>query len=757
MRKMLALVLGLLLTLGLAAPAVAAAVSAVQGVVTDEHGSPLQGAEVEVYRLDGGLKTVLRTDAAGRFRLEQAVAPGEFWQLRALARGYRTAETGWIELDRQRYQSFRLTAIVGDLTVLATDKNGEPVRGYEISILGPGGALTREQVAGAGFGIQGLTAGEYKVFVGAPGYLTGSRPVTVTAGRSTAVTVELEKAGFTVTGSVRSALTGAPILGAVVKLVREDQTLVRLGYTDTSGQFRLELTEGAGGSYRLQVSAHGYKSAATAAASVSGGQELDFTGDAGIALQPLTGTITGTLQRANGNYMPKLPVALELKGFGQVAEVTANENGEFRFDEVAAAPDLLYRLVAAKDSVIATTTWAPVLPGINNQILIKARDGAYMVGGTGSVSGLVLDPAGAPVPGAEVALLARGNVIYSTSTRDDGTFLFTYVNASVGYPGVAREPYTVRVTKPGYAPATEFTAAGVEGTELLVSHDVRSVLKAVLRPAVSDLQGRITDSQGRGIAKATVWVRADGGRFEAKISTDANGWYKVSAAPAGPGFRYTVSAEAPGYLPVEGVDAGVLTAAFQSLPTLKLTSARVLVMGRVQAQDGSPVAGMTVRLLGQGKEYGRAVTDEGGNYRFTVTPPRSGGVMLLEARSETCCGPVALEVAGADLKAAAGATLSRDLTVLPQGRLTGRVIGEDGLPRAGVQVDLMAEGIGVYASVRSDQDGNYTFAGIEWTGPFWVRAGQGETRTLSLPGQPGVVPMVRIAPGRAAVQDLLVQ
>jgi protocatechuate 3,4-dioxygenase beta subunit len=762
MRKVLALVLGFWLMLGIALPAAAAEPGAgARGVVLDEAGRPISGAEVELYRLDAGLVTVLTTDAEGRFAWAAGgLAQGQLWKLRAVARGYATGETGWIELARNRYQSFRLAAKTGDLSITVRDGAGDPFGGYEITVTGPYGVVLQEQMTGAGTGLQGVPTGSYTIAVAAPGYAAAVRTVEVAAGRRATATVTVEAAGLRASGEVRDNATGAPVWGARAWLLREDATLVGLAYTDEGGLFQFDLPEGAGGSYKLLVTARGYRNTTTNLQAAAGGRDLDWSGAAAISLEPLHGTITGMLLRDEGEYMPRLPVVLERKGYGKVAEVTADDKGQFRFDAVLAGPDLEYRVVVNKDQFVAATPWAPIRAGVTTDVILKSRPAVFGTVGTGSVAGLVTDPNGAPVAGAQLELLNRGNVIYRGQTRTDGTFLFEHVNAPIGFGGRPGEPYTLRVSKDGYATVTEATVGGAPVTEFQVVPEARTVVSAVLYPAAASLRGRIVDARGRGIAGATVWVRAEGDQYEAKVSTDAAGWYKADGAPAGAAYRYTVSAEAKGFVPVEGIAAGPVVRTFQALPTLTLASARTTVMGRVQGPDGTPRTGLTVTLRSQGKEIARAVTDEGGNYRLSgVTIPRSGGSLLLTTAPMDCCTSAAAEVTGAELRAAAGGAIARDLVVYGHGGLTGQALGPDGAALAGVEIEIVADGMGVVGIARTDETGTYRFVNLptQWASLFWVRPGKGEVRSLHLPGHEGEVPVVRVAPGETSVQDLLVK
>ena len=754
MRKALVLFMGLLLLLTAVVPSAAAAGPAgAFGVVTDQAGQPLAGAEVEVYKLGTGLLSVIRAGDGGAFRLPDPLEPGPVYQLRALAKGYTTVETGWISLDRGRYQALRLSPLSGSLQVAVRDQDGHTVAAT-ILVTGPAGQLAGRHMVKNGLTSQdGLAAGDYRVVAMAPGFLPVSLQVTVTAGRAVSAVLTLSTTAIQVSGGVHDAVTGMPVAGASVDLLQEDQVRVASRKTDDAGRFQLDLTGAVSASYKARVSAPGYRSATTAAVPLGPGQAKDWSGTEGVALQPLTSAIAGTVLKDTGEHLPNVPVVLEVQGFGEVAETQADAKGEFHFDSLTAG-DLQYRLSVNKDNIVATGGWTGLKASSLHQFSLKNLPGFRWGSGMGSVYGVIVTPAGAPVAEAKVELLSRGTALYTAQTNAQGAFGLDTVNA---VSGRTADAYTLRISKPGFYATREFSMNGQPQTEFTVAPQTRTILRAMLRPTTVALRGRITDGGGKAVAGAIVTLAADGEDYSVQVKADPQGWYSVAEVPVKPGRRYTLVAEAGGYLAVGPVDVTDSVYGAQALPTLRLTSTKGAFAGQVVGLDGLPQASVAVSLQGpDGAVLAASTTDEAGLYRMEAALVRSGMLSLMAGKEGW--GSVALEVT--DLPAP-GATTTRDLVIMPlTGSLEGHMLRPDGSTGGVRRVDLVESGRGVVASVTSDPDGYFTFpdVALDGSGWFWLRMeGTYGTFAGSLRHGTDLVPQLRLAPGETTVVDLLIR
>ncbi|MDB4894204.1 MAG: hypothetical protein JWN15_466, partial [Firmicutes bacterium] len=212
MRKSLALLLSLMMIwIALPANAAPAATPAgAYGVVLDEAGRPVSGAEIEFYQLDAGLVATLMTGPDGAFRLERpAVATRTaLWQLRVWAKGYRTKESGWVNLAANPYQALQLERISGGLQVTVRDEMGRaPATGMVALVAADGQLQTQTRLENGQFTQQDLPTGDYQVLVSVPAHAAVVKSLTVAPGLITATVITLEKVGFGITGEILDAVT----------------------------------------------------------------------------------------------------------------------------------------------------------------------------------------------------------------------------------------------------------------------------------------------------------------------------------------------------------------------------------------------------------------------------------------------------------------------------------------------------------------------------------------------------------------------
>ncbi|MCU0726724.1 MAG: carboxypeptidase-like regulatory domain-containing protein [Planctomycetes bacterium] len=168
----------------------------------------------------------------------------------------------------------------------------------------------------------------------------------------------------------------------------------------------------------------------------------------------------------------------------------------------------------------------------------------------GTVTGRVVDPAGAPVPGATVfvagpdeAGFARIDGIPSTVTGEDGAFAIRAVPPGTVDIGIRAEEFAPVVGGPLTVEAGKTTAAG----------DI------ALRPGGA-ITGFVRTPQGEPVAGAVVrafrrpeyrdfafFGRRSVAEAGGRVATDAAGGFRIPGLPDG---AYTVETEAPGYLTV---------------------------------------------------------------------------------------------------------------------------------------------------------------------------------------------------------------
>jgi hypothetical protein len=217
------------------------------------------------------------------------------------------------------------------------------------------------------------------------------------------------------------------------------------------------------------------------------------------------------------------------------------------------------------------------------------------------VTGTVRDPAGKPVPGAGVHVLPLAATPKELAAGDDGRF--TLDPADIGLLGCV-----ILVRHP------QQNLAALE----TVGKDSKP-LEMVLQP-LTEVAGKVVDTQGQPVAGATVQAHLDAAHFGrlgtvATTRTGKDGRYQM--ALAGTSVGYTVTVEAPGYGPVQtSAPQHRIVAGPVKLKDMVLRAADRRIRGLAVDPQGKPSAGVIVSAKATGGErfLASAVTDDKGQF-----------------------------------------------------------------------------------------------------------------------------------------------
>jgi RNA polymerase sigma-70 factor (ECF subfamily) len=377
---------------------------------------------------------------------------------------------------------------------------------------------------------------------------------------------------------------------------------------------------------------------------------------------------------------------------------------------------------------------------------VDAADVVVRLDPAGEVRGSVLLSDGRPVETAMVTLFPKGmpspfggpanNTPYFSGVARDGAFRVVlppgtytaFVSASENNTSIGRRTF-------------EDVATG--------STDVKFVID--LGPMIA---GRVVAADdGAPLARATVSVFIEGGKYVAGVTSDDQGRFKAEASGAGPFTVVALSASgdrsySSGFVTgkrylrgvAHGVNAG--TADLELRLPVGADIAGALVDGA-----GAPVVGRWVvahrltkyvddHLHDDGWQDRGARTDAAG--RFVVTGLVADSFRIFAAQED---GPRRTPLAGGE-SVTAGA---RDVrVVLPEtATIAGRVVDETGAPFAGVSVYAKpADGSTSYTA-KTQPDGAFEIVGVAAFGTYDVSTGVNErapVRALDVPpGTSGVV------------------
>lgn len=300
-----------------------------------------------------------------------------------------------------------------------------------------------------------------------------------------------------------------------------------------------------------------------------------------------------------------------------------DRNGFFQLDDVPPGPVRLEILPAGA----APLRTAAVSVGVGQRLDL----GTLRVPASKSVSGRVLDAAGAPVGGAQVtatreraaAAASAAADVAQTTTPPSGEFVLTLPSGT----------YRVIVTAPGHTsgalPVVVSDAAGAVGPPPLTFRLARRDLS---------LEGLVRDTHGRPVARATVTIRA--ASEENGPPAEAGASPAPSAAPAQPLERTNAShdaesiatalTDAGGHFRVAGVPSGRLAIEVRH-PSYPLHRRTVTPSGLVvldvavpggvdgsvhERSTGAPIRQYAIR--GRGPDGATVALERGGSRRRTT-------------------------------------------------------------------------------------------------------------------------------------------
>jgi hypothetical protein len=250
-----------------------------------------------------------------------------------------------------------------------------------------------------------------------------------------------------------------------------------------------------------------------------------------------------------------------------------------------------------------------------------------------TVSGFVVDPAGAPVAGATVTVTAaQGSAGPPATSGADGSFAVPGLPTNQGSLGISASgtlggcPAQASATVPPPPP----------GQNVFAGNLVLAASASSAAPTTT-VTGTVSGTDGQGLAGVTVTVSSADLADTATVVSGAGGVFAIAAFPAG-AWRLQVEAtinlggimlygvNRGGAFPVAGGSTSLGTLALQPYP---YTGADPLttVTGQVDNADGSPAAGAEVVIdLG----YAQLVTTTAGDGTFTVggVPTLQGGITV---------------------------------------------------------------------------------------------------------------------------------
>jgi hypothetical protein len=258
------------------------------------------------------------------------------------------------------------------------------------------------------------------------------------------------------------------------------------------------------------------------------------------------------------------------------------------------------------------------------------------------ITGVVRDPAGAPVAGVVVSFhpgfYPGANAYAETNTDENGYYSLILPEQRAAFRGA------IYPTNFIFARSIERNLAAIEASPKIPTH-----LDLKLRPGIT-LTGSVKDVEGAAVSNATVELdfRWEGKilRFDRRLTparqpirVDAQGFFSIPALPQGLEYLFLQNGiTADGYGSTSGhVDAELTHTNHYEFPPFVLKRANRILAGQVLGVDGQPLAGAHVSYSGEGqRQFSSAESDSQGHFEFKAVA--EGPVRLGTSHTATMDG-----------------------------------------------------------------------------------------------------------------------
>lgn len=367
--------------------------------------------------------------------------------------------------------------------------------------------------------------------------------------------------------------------------------------TNVPGQFEIPALP-PGHKYGVYVSAPGY------------GQQYVNLGDIEpvakrveldpVELRPANLKLAG--QVLDANEKPVANTYVHISGEGQPnANIRTDREGRFLCDQVCEGQ---VRLFASSRNGYASIS---AEAGDTNVVLRLNESNVRAVSRSSmhKLKGVVTDPNGQPIAGAQLAVLATFNPRW-TKTDQDGQFNLTWSSQ----PGLNRSGKPLLVVRD----LVHNWAAAEELSEEITNLNVQ------LKPALS-LTGRVEGPQANPLTNAQVSVRLMSVPFYSHLDdqnarVNQEGRFEIKALPVDQ--EYTLVATAKGHGQVQQKASAALDENRVELETFILKVADQIVSGQVLNSKDKPVPGANVQTMGEGQPSTSVTTDRKGLFKLQV-------------------------------------------------------------------------------------------------------------------------------------------
>ncbi|MFQ3545546.1 carboxypeptidase regulatory-like domain-containing protein [Halobacillus rhizosphaerae] len=653
--------------------------STLQGLVTDENGDPIVGAEIVIrqFTAAGPVIATAITHADGGY-LIPSLPEGSFTII-VTAQGYGT-ETASVLLEpgSMAIQNFTLTQLVSNVEGTVTDADsGDPLPNVLIQLFNTNGVLIgsfQSEVDGT-YRIEGFTPGQYTITFGRPDYQTQSIGFMTNPNETAVVNASLIADPGAIIGQVLDSEAN-PLIGASVRVFPSIGLLpIATLITDGTGTFSLSGL--SPGSYTLIATFENYSTGQTGI-SVLPNQTSSST----IILLPNPATITGNVSDTSGDPISNASVRVLDQNESVLGTTVTDEFGDYALSNL---PPGNHQVIVSAPGFATVVGGIILTPGeqLNNVNFVLTPN-------PGNIQGQVTDlTSGLPIIGAvTVARTVGGIPVIVASVVTDG-------NGNYMIGGLAPGSYSISSSAAGYA---------INAVGALVESGQTTTVDIALSPAAGSISGVVTDEEGMPILNSFIEIKVfdQAGNLIQTVLADSQGEFLISGLSPG---TYQLSITATNFAGATVgafVEAGETTFLF-----VPLSPNPARIIGEVfDADTLAPISGAIVSVTDvNGLPITNTVTDENGNFSIPGLPPTTVIVSAVAPGYGAASTAVLLTP---------NATVSTTLALVANpGGVTGTVTAEGiGDPISGAVVQIFDGTRALVATLVTDPDGVYQFSSL---------------------------------------------
>ncbi|QHE62502.1 hypothetical protein FHE72_16855 [Rossellomorea vietnamensis] len=661
----------------------------ISGFVTDNVGTPIGNAIIQVFDQNNILIGTGFTDASGHYVIGNL--PSGSFTVVANAPGFGQVITGISLGVGEDLTGVNISlvpnpgSINGQITNLTT---GDAIPGATVVIIDGISqipvATTTTSVFG-NYSVSGLAPGSYIVSASKVDFTTEQIGAIVQSDSSTIANLALNENPGTLTGNVEDT-NGNPITGNNIQIsvFNENNVLVVSFFANSDGTYSVPSL--APGTYFVTATAPNYSSS-TVSAIIQSNQTTTVTNV--LAANPVSLTVTVLVQNTS-TPIEGATVTIRHSNNITIATGITDMNGVVTFTSL---PTGTLNITADADTFGTDTK--SIIGGAGDILFAELN----LSPNPGQIQGFITNLAnGSPIPNAVIQLYDFTNVLVQTTlSNQNGEYTFAGVT-----PGV----YTV------VANAAEF---GPETGGAIVSSNQTSFLSFALSPNPGIVQGFVRDSVTMDpIPGATVVVRELSGTGPIIFTTitDSDGFFQTTTLSP---LVYVLVGSGAGY-GSSAVSAEVMSGGVTNIEIL-LTPNPGSLFGTVRdAQTMQPLTDTLVRVIdNQGTVISTVHTDQDGNYTIPGLAAGSYTVAAINPGYQALLQQVTIQ---------AGVSKMLDFDLLPNpAALLGTVVDAvTGSPLTGVMIEVYVSGSDILVNrVLTDENGNYVIEGLP-QGTFDVKA-----------------------------------